>query len=112
MPTRGTVFTWTVNHHQFHPEVPTPYVIAIVQLEEGPRMTTNLVGIAPEDVRIGMGVRAVFEDVTPEVTLVKFGPPPLASATVAETAQPPAFVPEPNIPPSPNVDVEPVPEAV
>lgn len=38
-----------------------PYVYALVELDEGVRMTTNIVGIAPEDVRIGMAVRIVFE---------------------------------------------------
>ena len=46
----------------------------IVELEEGPRMTTNIVGCAIEDVRIGMAVEAVYEDVNEEVTLVLFRP--------------------------------------
>ena len=73
---RGTVYSFTVARR------PTasifadwvPYVIAVVELEEGPRMTTNIVGCAPEDVRIGMAVEAAFEDVTEEITLVKFRP--------------------------------------
>jgi hypothetical protein len=53
-----------------------PYVIAIVALEEGPHMTTNIVGCAPEAVTVGMPVVAVFEDVTADITLVKFAPVP------------------------------------
>jgi uncharacterized OB-fold protein len=51
-------------------------VIAIVELDEGPRMTTNIVGCSPDDVRIGMRVRPSFEDVDDEITLVHFEPVP------------------------------------
>jgi uncharacterized OB-fold protein len=51
-----------------------PYVIAIVELEEGPRMTTNIVQCDPDAVHIGMPVQAAFEDVTDEIALVYFGP--------------------------------------
>jgi uncharacterized protein len=50
-----------------------PYVLAIVELEEGPHMTTNL-DAPPEKIKIGMPVTAYFDDVTPERTLVKFRP--------------------------------------
>lgn len=73
---RGTVYTYTIarrpTHRAFADRV--PYVIAIVELDEGPRMTTNIVGCGPEDVRIGMRVVATFEDVSDEVSLVMFGP--------------------------------------
>jgi hypothetical protein len=60
---RGTVFTFTVNRHAYHPAVPVPYVIAIVELEEqdGLRFITNIVGCDPEAVRIGLPVQAGFE---------------------------------------------------
>ena len=59
----GTVFTFTVNHQQFHPEVPPPYVIAVVELseQEGLRLPTNLVDCDPDEVRIGAAVRVRFE---------------------------------------------------
>ena len=73
---RGTVYSFTVtNQNQapgFRDEV--PYVLAIVELAEGPRIMTNIVGCAPADVRIGAAVEVVFDDVTPEVTLAKFRP--------------------------------------
>ena len=61
---KGTVFTFTVNHHAYHPEVPVPYVIALVELneQEGLRLPANVVNCAVEDVRIGMRVRVAFED--------------------------------------------------
>jgi uncharacterized protein len=59
----------------FAPEM--PYNVAMVELEEGPRIMTNIVGLptgALEEMPIGMAVEAVFESVTAEVTLVKFRP--------------------------------------
>jgi hypothetical protein len=60
---RGRVFTYTVNHHPFNPEVPVPYVIAIVELveQEGLRFTTDIVNCAIDSVTIGMPVHVVFE---------------------------------------------------
>lgn len=60
---RGHVFTYTVNHHAYHPEVPVPYVIALVELDEqeGLRLPANIVNCAVEDVHIGLRVRVAFE---------------------------------------------------
>jgi uncharacterized protein len=60
---RGEVFSYTVNHHPFHPNVPPPYVIALVQLEEQEdlRIATNIVDCEPNSVRIGMPVDVRFE---------------------------------------------------
>ncbi|MBI1885228.1 MAG: Zn-ribbon domain-containing OB-fold protein [Chloroflexi bacterium] len=73
---RGKVYSYTVIRRAMHPgfQADLPYVLAIVELEEGPRLTTNIMAAEPEDVSIDMAVEAVFEDVTPEVTLVKFRP--------------------------------------
>lgn len=59
----ATVFTYTVNHHPFNPAIPTPYVIAIVELTEQQnlRMATNIVDCKPDSVRIGMPVVARHE---------------------------------------------------
>lgn len=73
---RGRVYAYTVVHQPadraFEPEV--PYTYAIVQLDEGVRMPTNIVECSPDDVKVDMPVVAVFEDVSPEWTLVKFKP--------------------------------------
>jgi uncharacterized OB-fold protein len=73
---RATLYSFTVARRPtmraFEPDV--PYVIAIVDLEEGPRMTSNVVGCPIEEVRIGMPLEAVFDDVSDEITLVKFRP--------------------------------------
>jgi uncharacterized OB-fold protein len=59
----GTVATFTVNHQPFVPGFDVPYVIAFVEIDEDPsiRLTTNIVGIEPAGVSIGMRVRVVFE---------------------------------------------------
>jgi len=60
---RGTVYTYTVARRATHrgfSEV-VPYVIAIVELEEGPHVTTNIVDCDPDTVSIGMDVEVVFE---------------------------------------------------
>ncbi len=53
-----------------------PYVVALIELDEGARLMSNLVGVTPdpEHVKIGMPVEIVYDDVTPEVTLPKFRP--------------------------------------
>ena len=48
-------------------------MLAIVELDEGPRLTTNIMA-PPEQVRIGMPVTVAFDDVTADCTLVKFKP--------------------------------------
>ncbi|WP_156688417.1 Zn-ribbon domain-containing OB-fold protein [Mycobacterium sp. Marseille-P9652] len=55
---RGTVFTYTVNHHRYNPEIPVPYVIALVELAEqaGLRVAANIVDCEPDSVTCGMAV--------------------------------------------------------
>jgi uncharacterized OB-fold protein len=73
---RGTVWSFGVYYHVFNRAFADdiPYNIALVQLEEGPRLITNIVGIPNEDIKVDMPVEVVFDDVTDEVTLVKFKP--------------------------------------
>lgn len=72
----GKVYSYTIVHRAGIPgfEKDVPYVFAIVELEEGPRMTTNIIGVEPEKVRIDMEVESTFDDITPEITLLKFKP--------------------------------------
>ena len=71
---RGRLHSFTVIHQPanpaFQPDV--PYIYAMVELEEGPRIISNLVECAPAEARIDMPLEAIYDDVTPEVTLVKF----------------------------------------
>ncbi len=73
---RGKVWSWTVFHKSYFAGFANeiPYAVAIVELEEGPRMWTQVVGIERDQLKMGMPVEVVFEDVTDEVTLVKFRP--------------------------------------
>lgn len=75
---KGRVYSFIVSHHVVVPgfESEAPYVVALVELEEerGLRLVSNIVGCRPDEVRVGMPVEPVFEDVTPEVTLLKFRP--------------------------------------
>jgi uncharacterized OB-fold protein len=59
----GAVFTYTVNHHPYNPEIPTPYVIALVELSEqsGLRVAANIVDCEPDSVTCGMPVTILAE---------------------------------------------------
>jgi uncharacterized OB-fold protein len=69
----GRVYSFAIYRRTYHPAVPAPYVVALVELEEGPRLISNVVGCAPEAVRIDMPVRVRFEDVG-DFTLPRFEP--------------------------------------
>ena len=73
---RGTVYTYSVVHHAFRPvwEPLVPYVVAIIELAEGPRMVSNLIDIAPEQVRIGMDVEVTFQTVSQSISMPFFRP--------------------------------------
>jgi acetyl-CoA acetyltransferase/uncharacterized OB-fold protein len=60
---RGTVVGVTVNHQEWSPRFPPPFVVAVVALEEDPRvrLLTNLVDVEADDVHVGMRVRVRFE---------------------------------------------------
>ena len=73
---RGEVYSFNVMHQIYHPgfAAEVPYAVVLVKLAEGPKLISNLVGIAPADIRIGMSVRVVFEPLNDEITLPKFAP--------------------------------------
>lgn len=72
----GTVYTYTVVRHPTHFAFAgkIPYILAIVELAEGPRLVTALRGIAPGDVSAGQQVHVVFREVAEGVTLPYFEP--------------------------------------
>jgi uncharacterized OB-fold protein len=51
-----------------------PYAVIQVELEEGPRLTTNMLDCPVSQVKIGMAVEVAYEDITGEITLVQFRP--------------------------------------
>lgn len=73
---KGKIYSYTIVHSyqptEFSEDV--PYVIAIIDLDEGVRMMSNIVDYNPEEVRCDMNVEVVFEEVTDEFTLPKFKP--------------------------------------
>ena len=73
---KAQVYTFTVMRDMVEPKFmgDLPYVIAMVDLEEGIRMTTRIVNCNPDDVEIGMNVEVVFEEVSPECSLPMFQP--------------------------------------
>ncbi len=73
---RGKVYSYTVVHRaptaRFEEDV--PYVVALIDLEEGVRMMSAVVGIEPEAVRVDMPVEVVFDEITSTISLPKFRP--------------------------------------
>jgi hypothetical protein len=71
---RGRVFTYVVVHRVYHPGFAgdVPYVVAVIELDEGPRMVSNVVGVTPDQVACDMRVEIVFEDIPQNMTLPKF----------------------------------------
>ena len=84
---RGRIYTFSVVHRAptpaFRPDL--PYVVAIVQLDEGFYLTTNIVDCPVQDVRIDLPVQVEFVDATAEITLPKFRPSDGAAALHKET---------------------------
>jgi hypothetical protein len=73
---RGTVFSFVVMHRVYHPAFAgkVPYVVAVIELEEGPRLLSNVVGISPHEVRCDMPVRVTFEERRGDKTIPQFVP--------------------------------------
>lgn len=71
---RGTVYSFVIPRHPPLPWFEDPYIVALVELEEGTRLVTNVVDAAPEDVTIGMAVTVRFEHFDNEVVLPVFVP--------------------------------------
>ncbi len=73
---RGKVWSWIVMWQRYFPafEPDLPYNVAYVELDEGPKLMTNLVDVASEDIRCDMPVEVVFDEVTDEISLPKFRP--------------------------------------
>jgi uncharacterized OB-fold protein len=73
---KGTVYSTVTMHRAYTPayEGEIPYNLSLVDLDEGVRVWTNVVGVPPSEVKCGMRVEVVYDDVTPEITLAKFQP--------------------------------------
>jgi len=75
---KGSLYTYAIAHRPPHPGFAqdAPYVVALVELEEGPRFPTNIVmdDPTPEKLQIGMPLEVTFEVITEAITLPKFKP--------------------------------------
>jgi uncharacterized OB-fold protein len=72
----GTVYTFSVVHRNDLPPFNerVPYVAAIVELDEGPRMMTNIVDCDTDDVAVGMAVEVAFRTIDEDVAVPVFRP--------------------------------------
>ncbi len=69
-PPHGTIYTFTVVHQAFVPGIELPYIVAVIDLPAVPiRLVTNLVDTDPSEVRIGLPVDLVWEDMGPDLAL-------------------------------------------
>jgi uncharacterized OB-fold protein/acyl dehydratase len=71
---RGFVYSFVVNHHPQVPAFDYPLVVALIELEEGTRLVSNVTGIEPDAVHVGMPVEVEFVAVDADLTLPQFHP--------------------------------------
>jgi uncharacterized OB-fold protein len=73
---RGTVFSFVTFHRVYHPAFAdeVPYVVAVIELEEGPRILSNIVGLPPDKVVCGMPVALHLEARGEGVLIPQFAP--------------------------------------
>jgi uncharacterized OB-fold protein/acyl dehydratase len=71
---KGTVYSYVVTHYPQVPAFDYPLPIVLVELEEGVRQVSNLLGVEPDDVEIGTPVEVTFVDFDDELTLPQFRP--------------------------------------
>ena len=69
---RGRVFVFNIHRRAFHPAFEVPYVVALIELEEGPMFGSNIIGCPVQDVRVGMPVEVAFTEVEEGVVLPLF----------------------------------------
>ena len=73
---RGVIYSYTIIHQNKSPEFvgDTPYNVAIIQLEEGPRLLSNIVDSSLADLRVDLPVTVVFDAVSDTIALPRFRP--------------------------------------
>lgn len=73
---RGEVYTYTIVHRPVAADQKLPFVIAVIALQDagGVRMISNVVGVDPDDVEIGMPVELVWEDMGEDLSVPRFRP--------------------------------------
>ena len=71
---RGAIHSYVIVHQPQLPGFSYPLPVALVELAEGVRLVANLVGVSPQEVRIGMPVEVEFVEVAPDYVLYAFHP--------------------------------------
>jgi uncharacterized OB-fold protein len=74
---RARVYSWIVVRHPVPADIyaaEVPYVVALVEFDDGVRMPTNIVGCSPEEITAGMEVDVSFNDISDTITLPVFRP--------------------------------------
>jgi uncharacterized protein len=73
---RGRIFSYVVYHRVYHPGFAdeVPYAVAVIELDEGPRMVSNVIGTAPDKLACDLRVEVVYQPITDTITLPKFKP--------------------------------------
>lgn len=72
----GTLYTYTIARRPTAAEFAgdEPQIIAVVELDEGPRLTSTLVNVAEDAITVGMRLRPVFDDIDEQTTLLRYEP--------------------------------------
>lgn len=85
----GEVFSFVIYRRTYHPAIPAPYVVAIIELIEGVRLVSNVIGCDPEEVKIGMPVQVFFEQESdfflPRFTPIATSTTPFLKDTIKDT---------------------------
>jgi hypothetical protein len=73
---KGTLYSYVINHRPAAPGFTPPYAIAVVQLEEGPRLMSNIIDCpqTPEALELDMKLEVAFEKLDDKITLPQFRP--------------------------------------
>jgi uncharacterized OB-fold protein len=71
---KGRIYSFVVYHRLYHPafEQDLPYVVALVELREGPRLLTNIIGTPPDNIRCDLPVHVIFEESDGDFLIPKF----------------------------------------
>jgi uncharacterized OB-fold protein len=70
---KGVIYSYVIYHQAYDQSFAgdVPYNVAVIELEEGPRLLSNVIG-SNDEIRVGDAVRVVYEDVTDEIALHRF----------------------------------------
>ena len=69
----GTLYSYGIMHQKFPGFADdVPYNYAIIELDEGPRIVANIVGVSDDELRVDMPVEALYDDISDDTTLIRF----------------------------------------